>query len=267
MHYGCCVVEDDGQFADFHVSIDRSSGLRRLLQPLVHFCFDRDAPFNPLPASQAFPMLEWGLNWCVSSYCHQYLILHAAVVERNGGALILPAPPGSGKSTLCAGLVNRGWRLLSDELAMIDPVGPSIVPIPRPVSLKNASIDIIREFSPSATLGPIVRDTVKGSVAHMRPPIDSVKRGAEHAAPRWVVMPRYMAGADARLDPLSRARGFMQLSQNAFNYDVHGRQGFELLGRVTDQCDFFEFSYSRLGEAVDIFTRLADAAVAPADRR
>ena len=59
----------------------------------------------------------------------------------------------------------------------------------------------------------------------------------------------------------------MQLSQNAFNYDVHGRQGFELLGRVTDQCDFFEFSYSRLGEAVDIFTRLADAAVAPADRR
>jgi predicted ATPase len=30
--------------------------------------------------------------------------------------VILPAPPGSGKSTLCAALVTRGWRLLSDEL-------------------------------------------------------------------------------------------------------------------------------------------------------
>jgi predicted ATPase len=33
------------------------------------------------------------------------------VVERDGHALILPAMPGSGKSTLTAALVQRGWRL------------------------------------------------------------------------------------------------------------------------------------------------------------
>ena len=41
-------------------------------------------PFAPLPLDQAFPMLEWGLNWCVSAHCHQYLIFHAAVVEKSG---------------------------------------------------------------------------------------------------------------------------------------------------------------------------------------
>ena len=267
LHYGRFPVVDNAGFADFHVSVDRPCGLRRLVHPQVHFRFDREAPFNPLPAPQAFPMLEWGLNWCVSNYCHQYLILHAAVVERHGMALILPAPPGSGKSTLCAGLVNRGWRLLSDELTMIDPAGPTVAPIPRPVSLKNASIEAIRDFAPAAVLGPVVHDTVKGSVAHMQPPVDSVSRASEHVVPRWVVMPRYQAGSDARLDRLSRARGFMHLSQNAFNYNAHGRRGFELLARVTDLCEFFEFTYSRLEEAEVVFSRLANAAVMQAVER
>jgi predicted ATPase len=46
-------------------------------------------------------------------------MLHAAVVEKNGKALILPALPGSGKSTLSAALAMNGWRFLSDEFTMI----------------------------------------------------------------------------------------------------------------------------------------------------
>ena len=72
----------------------------------------------------------------------RYLIIHAAVVERNGFALLLPAPPGSGKSTLCAGLIHHGWRLLSDELALIDPETATLQAIPRPVSLKLSLIHI-----------------------------------------------------------------------------------------------------------------------------
>jgi len=108
-------------FADFYVHLDRPRGLRRWFHPQVQFRFDVATPFKPLPLQHAFPMLEWGLNWCISSHCHQYLVIHAAVVEKDGHAMILPAPPGSGKSTLCAGLVARGWRLLSDELTLIDP--------------------------------------------------------------------------------------------------------------------------------------------------
>ena len=192
-------------------------------------------------------MLEWGLNWCVSAHCHQYLIFHAAVVEKSGRALILPAPPGSGKSTLCAGLVNRGWRLLSDELTLIDIASCRVVPLPRPVSLKNASIDVIRAFAPTAAIGPPVHDTTKGSVAHMRAPTDSVRRAAETARPGWIVLPSYRAGVGSRLTPLSKARGLMQMADNAFNYSVHGRRGFELLARFVDACGCYEFDVRRPG--------------------
>lgn len=223
------------------------------------FQFDGTPPFHPLPGGQAFPILEWGLNWCLSAHCHQYLILHAAVIERSGRAVLLPAPPGSGKSTLCAGLVNRGWRLLSDELALLDPRSGEVVPLARPVSLKNASIDVIRRFAPGAVLGPTVHDTLKGSVAHMKPPRDAVQRALETARPRWVVLPRYAPGTRAELRPLSPGRAFIHLADSSFNYHLYGRAGFELLGDLVATSDCYEFAYAELEDAVRVFDGLASA--------
>jgi HprK-related kinase A len=256
-HYADYPVEESESFADFHVRVAPPHNLRRWVKPQAVFQFDGARPFLPLPANQAFAMLEWGLNWCVSSHCHQYLIVHAASVEKCGHALLLPGPPGSGKSTLCAGLLSRGWRLLSDELTLLEFPTANVVPLPRPVSLKNASIDAIRQFSPDATLGPPVHDTVKGSVAHMTPPTESVRRASETARPRWIVLPRYERGAAAQLAALSKARTFMHLADNAFNYDVHGRSGFELLAQVVAGSDCFEFRHGALEDAVAV---LDDAA-------
>ncbi len=258
IHYAEHPIEPADGFADFHVHVTPPRGLRRLFRPQVLFHFEGASPFRPLPFEQSFPMLEWGLNWCISANCHQYLILHAAVLERGGRALVLPAPPGSGKSTLCAALALSGWRLLSDELALIDPASLHVHAVPRPISLKNVSIEVIREFSNDAKLGPLVHNTNKGTVAHMKPPVRGVREAHLPAMPAWVVFPRYAAGSDARLSPMAKAQAFMQLVDNAFNYDVHGRRAFETLARVVEGCACCEFSYSRLEEAVPLFTALAD---------
>lgn len=250
-------IEDAGGFADFHLSLHRSKGLRRWFRPQVHFAQDGAAPFRPLPLAQAFPMFEWVLNWCVSHNAHVYLIIHAAVLEKHGRAVILPAPPGSGKSTLCAALTGRGWRLLSDEMTLVRPDDGALVPLPRPVSLKNASIDIIRAFNDDAVLGPAVDNTTKGTIAHLKAPGASIARAAEPAQPSCIVFPRYQAGTATCLAPLSKARAFMQVADNAFNYPVLGARGFETLGRLIDACDCHEFSYSSLPEAVALFERLA----------
>ncbi|MBS0445810.1 MAG: HprK-related kinase A [Proteobacteria bacterium] len=257
LHYAEHALAADEGYADFHISIERPLGLRRWIQPQVLFRFDDDLPFAPLPGDQGFPMLEWGLNWCVSAHCHQYLTIHAAVVERGGRALILPAPSGSGKSTLCAGLTFSGWRLLSDELTLIDPASGCVVPLPRPISLKNASIDAVRRFAADAVIGPVVQETLKGAVAHVKPPLDGVRRAGETAAPGWVVLPQFVAGSAARLEPLSRARAFMRLVDNAFNYQVHGRRGFDVLAALIERCDCYTFTYSALADAATVFERLA----------
>jgi HprK-related kinase A len=257
LHYADHSLVADDTYADFHVSVERPRGVRRWLRQQVVFKHDSVEPFAPLPGNQGFPLLEWGLNWCVSAHCHEYLILHSAVIERGGRALLLPAPSGWGKSTLCAGLVyGGGWRLLSDELALIEPCSGKVVPMPRPVSLKNGSIDVIRRHAPSARFGAVVSETVKGSVSHVRPPKESVTRAAETARPAWVVLPRYEAKAPAELRPLPKAKAFMALVSNAFNYNVHREPGFNVLAHLVSDCDCHEFVYSDLDEARGVFDRL-----------
>ena len=253
-------LHDDNAFADFDLELVRPRGLRHWLRPQVKFLSNSVSIFEPLPLAQAFPMFEWGMNWCISSRAHNHLIIHAAVVERNGLAAILPAPPGSGKSTLCAALVNHGWRLLSDELALVAVANGMLVPVPRPVSLKNASIAIVRGYVPGAALSPAVHDTNKGTVAHLRAPADSVHRADELAAPKWIIFPKYTAGAAPQLAPLRRIDAFQQLAENAFNYSVLGAGGFDTLAGVIERCDSFTFTYSMLDDALATFDSLSERA-------
>jgi HprK-related kinase A len=241
---------DDPELSDYLIELRLPAGPRRWFRPQVVFSHDGFIPFKPLPLAQAFAMFEWGLNWCVASTVHRYLVIHAAVVEKGGRALILPGAPGSGKSTLCAALVSRGWRLLSDEMTLIDPGGGAVWPFPRPVSLKNASIDIIRRWQPGAVIGEVVRDTSKGSVAHLRPPRDSLDRSRETAQPGFIVFPTWREGAGLTLEPMPRGRSFMQVAENSFNYHVLGEIAFTALADTVDRCECLRLEYSSLEQAV-----------------
>jgi len=227
------------------------------LRPQVLFEFDGYVPFKPLPFTQAFALLEWGLNWCVHRHLHRQLIIHAAVVERHGRAIILSGAPGAGKSTLCAALVNRGWRLLSDELALVSLKDLSLAPLPRPVSLKENSIEIIRAFAPDTFIGRECVDTNKGRVAHMRPPRDSVARAGEMADPAWVLFPRYTAKTPVRHTEVTRGRAAMRLAGHSFNYNTLGLSGFQTLCDLAERCQAAEFEYSDLDEAVSFLGDMA----------
>ena len=250
--YGHYPLAAPNDFVDFYVTLD-STFLRRWFRPQVNFSFDGFYPFKPLPQNQAFAMFEWGFNWVVAQHAHQYLIVHAAVVEKNNKALIFPGTPGSGKSTLCSGLVSKGWRLLSDEMALIEINTGLLQPIPRPISLKNQSIEIIREFAPKFVIGEPVEDTAKGTVAHVRAPENSVVSSKNKVYPFAVIFPKYKDSAETELTQISQGVGFMKLAENSFNYSVLGKSGFNTLGDVIDRCDCYEFNYSKLPDAISLF--------------
>jgi hypothetical protein len=249
-------LDSGGGFHDFHVRVDRVAGYRRWIRAQVNFWVDTHPPFKPLPAAQAYALLEWGMNWCIAVQAHHYLLLHAAVLERQGRCVILPGDPGAGKSTLTAALMLSGWRLLSDELTIVDRNLGQIEPLARPVSLKNESIDVIRAFAPQAVFGETARDTHKGTVSHLKPSPDSVAGLGRRGRAAHVVFPRWERGAATRLTRRPKADAFMHLANHAFNYSLLGRLGFDLCATLVDQCDCWDFGYSRLDEAIRVFEQL-----------
>ena len=251
-------VVQEPAIADFHIQLTMPGGIRRYWRPQALLLLDGEEIFLPYPLSHAFPLFEWGLNWAIAMQAHQYLMLHSAAIERAGKVMLLPAWPGCGKSTLCAALVSRGWRLFSDEFGLVRIDDGLLVPLPRPIPLKNKSIDVIRNFASDMEIGPAFHGTRKGTVAHLRTPDASVAQAHTAAPPGWLVFPRYQAGAPLSLKPISSPQAFLKLANNSFNYPLLGLHGFQAVTRLVRHSDCYILSYSNLDEAMVKLNQLAD---------
>lgn len=251
--FGCSPA---GEFADLHVQLMRGAGLRRWLRAQSRFRIDGVEPFEPFPQTSALPLFEWGLNWCFAKRCHQYVLLHAGTLALGERAVLMAALPGSGKSTLSAAMMLRGFRLLSDEFGVLDPETGTLLPMLKPVALKNRSIGLIRDLCATACVGPTYVGTRKGDVAHLAPDeasADAVRRGAR---PALVIFPAYRQGAGLTLIPQAPEQTFARLAFNSFNYAQLGAVAFNAVADVAERCPAYQLSYGRLDDAIGCIREL-----------
>lgn len=246
-------------FIDFDIQVLHGQRVRRYWRPQARFLLDGDESFFPLPATQAAPLFEWGLNWCLANRPLGYLVMHAGLVARSGQALMMPGFPGAGKSTLCASLcLLEGWQLLSDELAILDPASGLMQPHPRPISLKNRSIDIASSFA-SARMGPIYNDTRKGDISHAACPAGSVASAAQTARVKWVVFPRFEVGAEAGCTEISRTEAFSLISEQSFNKERMGDVGFDALCAMLTDAGCFQIVYGSTADGLQLIQEITRA--------
>jgi HprK-related kinase A len=238
-----------GEFSDYNVALCHSGPLARLRRQ-AEFHFDHQKIFGPIPTSQAYATLEWGMNWCVSVHANEYLKLHAAVVANNNGAIVMPGVPGAGKSTLCAALALSGWRVLSDEHALITLGSTEVVPLSRPISLKNESIALIKAFDSKAIFGPVSEDTHKGSVAHMKADLHPDSHNPAHLPVRAMVFPRFSSSDPQGLDRRPKSQSFISAAYHAFNYSLLGSLGFKSMVKLIDAVECYDLTYHDLDWAI-----------------
>ena len=237
-------------FADIRIELTEVGGWRSHFRAQVVLRCDGEQQFHPFPADTALPLMEWGTNWLIGQRLHHLLLFHAGCLERDGFGLLLPATPGSGKSTLTAALAHSGWRLLSDEFGVCDPLSGQLQAMLKPIALKNQSIDVIRRQAPGAVIGPEFPKTRRGTVAHVIAGCDSVQRRHIGATPAAVVLPKWTAGSATRLEPITDDEMFRALAFNSFNYEVLGATGFEAVLAIVRRCRGWRLEYSDLADAI-----------------
>jgi HprK-related kinase A len=238
-----------GIVADIDVEVCKLSAMP-WAEPQVEFRWKGYSPLPSLPLSQIHPLFEWGLNWCMATLLGTEIVIHAAILERNGMAMTLPGEPGAGKSTLCSALALSGWRLLSDELTVIRIATGLAVPLPRPISLKDRAIEIIARRHPEAQMTVPVQETRKGSIAYVRPPSVSVRDSLKMVPIGSILYPQYMEGAAFSIEPLTAAASLSRLLSGTFNVGLLGHQGFSRLASVVGAARSHAMQYGDLDAAL-----------------
>ena len=249
----------DDAFADFHVALTHRRRFRFWKPPEADFTIGGQGCFNLFPSSMQLAYFEWGLNWCVANLAHHRLVMHAATLERDGRAVIVAGTSGAGKSTLSAAMAIDGWRLLSDEFALISPADLRVDALARPISLKNQSIDLISARDPHAVWGPPGQGGVKGKICHLKPQGSWVNQMDDSADPAWLLLLDFQPGAKAQLQPAAKGATMMQLIAHSFNYYLLGERGFETLGALVDRCDCFRFTYGDLDAGLAMLREMSQS--------
>ena len=235
--------------ADFTVRLEPEKPWRRFVRPAVAIRGDYILPdAAPLPLAHGLLAAEMGMNLQMALGQKNYLLLHAATVEKDGRALIMTGESGAGKSTLAALLGERGWRLMGDEFALLDLATGLLMPFPRAVSLKNGAIRVMEAEVAADRFGPRLEGTPKGTIRHLRPNAAALGRMAEGAVPALILFPRFGPAQDVRA--VGKAEVFMRLTQASTNYVALGRQGFDALTRLVEANPALAIDYPDTATAI-----------------
>lgn len=238
-----------GEVPDYNVRLSATRPWRRFIRPSVAIAGDYMLPdAAPLPLAQGLLAAEMAMNLQLALGERRFLLLHAATVERDGRAIVMTGESGAGKSTLAALLSARGWRLMGDEFALIDPETGLVHAFPRLVSLKNAAIDVVRAALPGARFGPLLAGTPKGDIRHLVPDAPAVSAMGAPARVERLVFPRFGFAAEQR--PVGPSEVFVRLTQASTNYVALGERGFDALVRFAREVPAVALDYPDADTAI-----------------
>jgi hypothetical protein len=137
--------------------------------------------------------------------------IHAGVVAGPAGCVLLPAMPGSGKSTLTAALVHAGFTYFSDEVALLRASDMAVRPFPVAICVKEPGIAPLRGMFPELPSLPVHNRSDGKRVIYLPPPRGSLPPAGAAQPVRALVFPHYQAGAATQWQDMTAAEALQRL--------------------------------------------------------
>jgi len=181
--------------------------------------------------------------------------IHAGVVGTGNKCILLPAAAGSGKSSLTAALVHRGYRYLSDEVALIKPNSFLVPPVPLAVCLKSTGWDVMSRYFPQ--LGQLMRHQRMDTkvVRYIAPNPAAIQQ--TDAQVSHIVFPRYDANTVTEIRRIARSAALRRMMSECWAAGHLDRTNVADLIRWIAQIDCYELPCASLEHAADLLEQLA----------
>jgi len=180
--------------------------------------------------------------------------LHAGAVARNGQAVLIAGPTGTGKSSVVAWLVDNGFEYLSDELVLIVDEQAATLGLRRALVVKPGAAEKIALLTAFAAS----RHVLGGSHVMFSPAPRSSDQGSTTPTSRFIVFPRFVGGAELQMRAMSAAEAGLRLVEcnlNARNLADGGFRALSGLARLAPAISLQYADFAQLSGTLDVLLR------------
>ncbi len=184
---------------------------------------------------------------CIAQNDFQHAI-HAGAVHRGEKGIILPGKSGSGKSSLTAWLIAKGYYYLTDDLVMLSNDG-RISPFTRPISLKSDQFQFFLPFLKGLP-GKIVSDETGSMIPHR---LLNPKYAYSEPPLTSILFPEFRRGSDAEFHELSPAKSCAMLLESQMNGRNLSGLGIAGLSNIVRRCKSYRLVYGGFDGLEQIF--------------
>ena len=161
--------------------------------------------------------------------------LHAAAVARDGRALLITGPGGSGKSSLATALVDMGFRYLGDDVIPLDPASGTAYPFPVTPAVRSTPGGRL----PREAVATLPRVDVK---------LDAIRIAPAPVPVAVVVFPVY-TGRLVEMRRWPPARTALDLLRHCLNFERHGAETIRALCALAATWSAIGLRFDHAGRA------------------
>lgn len=192
----------------------------------------------------------------VSCYDHvrDYLLLHAGVVVKDNTAILLPGQSGSGKTTLTLGLMNYGYKYLTDEVGAVHHETMEVVPFQRPIYVWTWARPLRQGVGKDFRVYRY-RDrdnTTTWRWQYIVPRDGAVMSRDARWKVDWIIFPRYTPKGKAVLRPIGAAKAVMTLMQGGWNHRLFTDGGLKICTELVRRARCYALEMGDLEEACEL---------------
>lgn len=233
--------------SDVVLDVLKAEGGHVLLDGIAPFAFCRDL-------TRVTPRLKTALLQAAVQRHSCILQVHAGVVSNGQKCLLLPAAPGSGKTTLTAGLTAAGFQYFSDEVALLEEPDFEVRPVPISLSVKSGALEVLAPLFPQLRRSANHTREDFETVTYLNPPSASFSYELNRTYPAgWIVFPQYTPHATTELRPIGKAEALARLMKEVLVVGTTlDKRIVRSLAQWIQRVDCYELPNSSLSQAVQL---------------